>query len=89
MNPGGRFVDEQLRGPYGSWRHERLFLDAGEETRIRDRVRHDMPWGRVINRLFLAEERRRIFAFRQRKLQDLLKSPGALNPERTGGRSRS
>lgn len=75
-DPPRRFVDEQLRGPYRWWRHEHLFFAAGEDTLILDRVEYDVPGGRVINRLFVAAELRRIFAFRQRKLQELLRPAG-------------
>ncbi|MHC4420562.1 MAG: SRPBCC family protein [Planctomycetota bacterium] len=79
--PPGRFVDEQLRGPYRWWRHEHLFIDEGNETLILDRVKYGVPGGRVINRLFVAAELMRIFEFRRRKLQELLGSTnGAAAP---------
>lgn len=42
--PGERFVDEQVRGPLKSWRHEHLFSDApGGGTTITDRVTWEPP----------------------------------------------
>lgn len=42
--PGVRFVDEQVRGPMVSWRHEHEFSDTpGGGTRITDRVTFELP----------------------------------------------
>ena len=37
-------------------------------TRVIDRVDYDVPGGAVVNRLFVAGELRRIFAYRKEKL---------------------
>jgi ligand-binding SRPBCC domain-containing protein len=73
-DPPRRFVDEQLRGPYRWWTHEHLFIDQGDETLILDRVEYGVPGGQVVNRLFIAAELKKIFAFRRRKLLELLGS---------------
>lgn len=99
-DPPGRFVDEQLRGPYRWWRHEHLFIDEGRETLILDRVNYGVPGGRLVNRLFVAAELMRIFEFRRRKLQELLNSSngaesglgrvsnsGAIGPSSRDGRA--
>ncbi|MBU2698707.1 SRPBCC family protein [Pimelobacter sp. 30-1] len=53
----GRFVDEQVRGPFGRWHHEHLFAaDAGGRTRMTDRISFASPLGPVgvgVDRLFL------------------------------------
>jgi len=70
--PGERFVDEQVAGPFRSWRHEHDFADApGGGTTITDRVTWELPV-RLPARIdvslverFLGE----LFAFRERQLR--------------------
>jgi ligand-binding SRPBCC domain-containing protein len=40
-----RFVDEMVRGPFSAYRHEHLFLERGEGTRMKDRVEMRSPGG--------------------------------------------
>ncbi len=52
-----RFVDEQTRGPFATWRHEHRFeLDGERRTRMVDLVDYDSPLGpigRVVDRVRL------------------------------------
>jgi ligand-binding SRPBCC domain-containing protein len=52
-----RFVDEQVRGPFGAWWHEHLFSDAGGgRTLMVDVVRFHSPLGplgRLVDALVL------------------------------------
>jgi len=41
--PGVRFVDQQLVGPYRLWHHTHTFEAQGDETVMRDTVRYAMP----------------------------------------------
>ena len=41
--PGVRFVDEQLAGPYRLWHHTHTFEDRGDSTLMRDTVRYSLP----------------------------------------------
>jgi ligand-binding SRPBCC domain-containing protein len=43
--PGVRFVDVQLRGPYRRWHHTHTFEDAPGGTLMRDRVEYQLPLG--------------------------------------------
>lgn len=43
--PGERFVDQQVRGPYGLWHHTHTFAPHPAGTFMRDRVRYQLPFG--------------------------------------------
>jgi ligand-binding SRPBCC domain-containing protein len=45
FEPGVRFVDVQLRGPYRRWHHTHTFEDAPGGTLMRDRVEYQLPLG--------------------------------------------
>jgi hypothetical protein len=66
--PGVRFVDVQLRGPYALWHHTHEFApDGAGGTVMRDVVRYALPLGplgEVARRAFVARDLERIFAFR-------------------------
>jgi ligand-binding SRPBCC domain-containing protein len=67
--PGVRFVDAQLRGPYALWHHTHEFAPApGGGTLMRDTVRYALPLGpagALAHRLFVRRDLERIFDFRQ------------------------
>jgi ligand-binding SRPBCC domain-containing protein len=66
--PGERFVDSQLRGPYHCWWHEHRFVaDGPERTIMEDRVLYTPPLGvlgRVANFFFIESQLHLIFAHR-------------------------
>lgn len=66
--PGVRFVDMQLRGPYKLWRHTHTFEDAPGGTRMTDRVDYEIPLGhlgRAARAMFVRRTLDRIFDYRQ------------------------
>jgi ligand-binding SRPBCC domain-containing protein len=67
--PGVRFVDVQLSGPYRLWHHTHEFEpDGSAGTLMRDTVRYALPFGplgEIARRAFVARDLERIFAFRQ------------------------
>ena len=66
--PGQRFVDRQLEGPYRLWHHTHVFERDGEGTIMRDVVRYALPLGPLGEMARLVLVRRdldRIFDFRQ------------------------
>ena len=69
--PPHRFVDEQRRGPYRLWIHEHRFTEAFGGTRINDHVTYAVLGGTLIQRIFVAPDLERIFAFRQERLPNL------------------
>lgn len=70
--PPVRFVDEQRRGPYRLWIHEHRFSPQKGGTLAVDQVRYSVLGGRLVDWLFVRRDVRRIFAFRRRRLEELL-----------------
>jgi ligand-binding SRPBCC domain-containing protein len=69
--PGRRFVDVQVRGPYALWHHTHEFEAREGATLIRDRVRYRLPLGILGAAAHLAFVRRdlgRIFDHRGREV---------------------
>ncbi len=73
--PGVRFVDQQLTGPYALWHHTHEFEPAEPAeptarpgaTLMRDTVRYAIPYGplgELAHRLFIRRDLERIFDFR-------------------------
>lgn len=99
--PGRRFVDTQVQGPYTLWWHEHTFEEVRGRVRMLDRVWYRPPLGilgRIANPLLVAPLLRRIFAWRAAAIElrfgrarhgaEALGSP-AVAPSRAGGSSRS
>jgi ligand-binding SRPBCC domain-containing protein len=62
-----RFVDEQVRGPFRSWRHEHVVVPAEDGARLVDIVDVDPPFGfvgRALAPLLIRPRLRRLFAYR-------------------------
>lgn len=70
--PGVRFRDVQLRGPYSLWDHTHTFSDDGEGgTVMRDHVLYKIPLGplgEVAHRLFVRRDVERIFDHRHEEI---------------------
>ncbi len=73
--PGHRFSDIQLRGPYKSWDHEHRFETSGENaTTIYDTVNYEAPGGilaPLINTLFIRPQIKQIFAYRAKAIREI------------------
>ena len=65
------FCDEQRRGPYRFWIHRHTFEERADGTLVTDHVDYGVLGGALVNRLFVAGELRRIFAYRREKLAEL------------------
>ena len=74
--PGVRFVDTQLSGPYKLWHHTHEFApDGAGGTRMRDTVRYALPLGplgEAAHRLFVARDLAAIFDHRAQRVAELL-----------------
>ena len=69
--PGRRFVDRQLRGPYRLWRHLHEFDARPEGTLVRDTVDYALalgPLGDLAHAAFVRRDLDRIFDFRRDQL---------------------
>jgi ligand-binding SRPBCC domain-containing protein len=71
-DPPHRFADEQLSGPYRTWRHEHAFreIDRGR-TLMSDRIDYEVPLrllGEFARVLFVERQLRHIFDYRERAL---------------------
>src|SRR4051794_29426204 len=82
--PPVRFVDEQRRGPYRIWIHEHTFQESDGGTEVRDRVRYNVPGGRLVNRLLVRRDLHAIFRFRQNRLREILGEPASAAAPRSG-----
>jgi ligand-binding SRPBCC domain-containing protein len=69
--PGVRFVDRQVIGPYRWWRHEHQFAAVPGGTRVVDDVEF-VPRVRWVSGRFVQRDVERIFAYRQERLPHLL-----------------
>jgi ligand-binding SRPBCC domain-containing protein len=75
--PGRRFVDMQVRGPYRYWHHTHSFEPAGDATIVRDVVRYALPFGplgELARRAFVERDLARIFDHRRRAVSVRLAS---------------
>lgn len=74
--PGRRFVDEQVKGPYRMWVHEHTFEPTGSGgTLVRDRVRYALPrvpGSSIVHRWLVKPDLQRIFAYRKERIAALV-----------------
>jgi ligand-binding SRPBCC domain-containing protein len=77
--PGVRFVDVQLAGPYRLWHHTHEFEpDRAGGTVMRDTVRYALPFGPLgaaAHRLLVARDLAAIFDHRARRVAELITGP--------------
>ncbi len=79
--PPHLFVDEQRRGPYRWWIHTHTFEeDRAGGTIVRDVVRYGVPGGRLVHKLLVAPDLRRIFSHRRRQLQEIFRNGSTCGP---------
>ena len=71
--PGRRFVDRMVRGPFRSWVHEHRFEPRGAGSRLIDDVEYELPLGalgRLAGGAFAARKLERLFAYRHQVTRD-------------------
>jgi ligand-binding SRPBCC domain-containing protein len=73
--PGHRFVDRQIKGPYKLWLHTHEFEQTPEGTRVSDSVRYELPLG-LLGELggmqLVGRDLARIFDYRRDAVMKLL-----------------
>ena len=75
--PGRRFVDVQLRGPYALWHHTHTFQDVDEGTLVVDRVVYRLPLGRLgrlVAGRYVRRDVEKIFSYRKQRISQLLEN---------------
>lgn len=70
--PGVRFVDRQLVGPYRWWRHEHRFEAVTGGTNVVDHVEY-LPRIAALTRRFVQRDLERIFTYRQHTLREIFR----------------
>ena len=70
------FCDEQRRGPYRFWVHRHTFEERPDGTLVTDHVDYGVLGGALVNRLFVAGELKRIFAYRRERLTEIFPDAG-------------
>jgi len=76
--PGERFVDRQLKGPYRLWHHTHEFERHDDGTLVRDRVEYEIPLGslgKVAQLLFIGRDLTRVFDYRRESVHELIERP--------------
>ncbi|HPR84672.1 MAG TPA: SRPBCC family protein [Prolixibacteraceae bacterium] len=71
---GSYFVDEQRFGPYRMWHHIHRFEEKQSGVLMTDQVSYKLPFGfigRIAHGLFVKAQLKRIFEFREQKLNEL------------------
>ena len=69
--PGERFADVQVRGPYRVWHHTHSFEPHPDGTLVRDTVRYELPLGplgKLAHAAFVRRDLQRIFDFRHEEV---------------------
>lgn len=69
--PGARFVDRQIAGPYRWWHHEHRFESVAQGTRVIDHVEY-LPRASWLSSWLVKRDVQRIFAYRQAALARIL-----------------
>jgi ligand-binding SRPBCC domain-containing protein len=80
--PNDQFIDEQIRGPYSSWKHLHTFAECEDGTRMTDRVEYRLPL-RPAGSLALPLVRYqldRIFRYRATAIRRLLAGQPGVGP---------
>jgi ligand-binding SRPBCC domain-containing protein len=75
--PGKKFIDRQIKGPYKMWHHTHEFEDVAGGTLIRDRVLYKLPLGRLgeaFSGQMVKSDVAKIFSYRKKVIANLFQS---------------
>jgi len=65
------FVDEQRFGPYALWHHQHHFKEIEGGVQMNDILHYAIPYGfigTIANKVFVAKEVNKIFAYREKAI---------------------
>lgn len=71
------FEDTMISGPFAYWKHLRTFEGDNERTVLTESVQYKLPFGflgRLADALFVGRKNRRMFAYRQQRMAELLEA---------------
>ena len=66
--PPHQFIDSQLWGPYRKWEHLHTFEETKDGTLMKDQVDYSVFGGRLIERIFVRPDIKKIFTFRNEEI---------------------
>lgn len=75
--PPHRMVDEQIKGPFASWKQIRIVEALSEGTKLTDVVEYELPlgwFGRLVNAIAVRKQIVGMFRYRQRRTKELIES---------------
>jgi uncharacterized protein (TIGR01777 family) len=84
VEPGRRFRDVQLEGPFRRWAHDHDFTSIRGGCRVTDRVEYELPALAAPGARYVQGSLERMFAFRHRRLRDDLARHADVPPLRVG-----
>lgn len=76
------FIDEQRFGPYALWNHQHQFKEVSGGIEMTDELYYAIPFGwlgRLVNRIFVEKEIKKIFDYRTEVLEILFQSKMVVN----------
>lgn len=73
VTPGRQFVDEQVHGPFSSWRHRHIFTADGDGCFLEDRIEYRFPLHPIVKPFigrFIRRKIERMFEYRHRTTRE-------------------
>ena len=74
VREGEYFADEQRFGPYALWHHQHHFKEIDGGVLMNDILNYAIPYGvigRLANSVFVGNEVKKIFAYREKAIEKL------------------
>lgn len=74
VDPGRRFIDLQVEGPYKLWKHTHSFRTINGSVEVRDDVKYVLPFGflgTLAHTLIIKNQLRKIFDYRENMLKHI------------------
>jgi ligand-binding SRPBCC domain-containing protein len=79
-DPPHSFEDQQVRGPFRSWRHRHIVESHPDGAMLIDDIEYTPPFGllgRAVDGIVIKPRLRKVFAFRHQVTRETLESPHA------------